>query len=494
MRRLFCFKLTIFPLVKLIGNGHFMKIILKAITVLLLLAFPIYAQSDIAGTWGGEIKMLTMQLEFQLKIVKSKNSFAGFMSIPSQKLNEYQLQVFTFKKNKIHFELPSQAGTAKFDGDLKADSIKGKILQAGIEGSFYLTKNKKTGATVQTEIKKSELLSYSEEEVAFKSGRILLAGTLTYPKSGNKFPTVILLTGNGPQNRDEDILGFKIFERIADYLSSHGFAVLRYDDRGVGGSTGNTMRSTTADFADDAKAAIDFLKKQSNIDSKKISLLGHSEGASIAALAADNNKDVACLIFMSAPGLPGGEILLEQQRLILKAGKVSDEIIGQNLELQKKINDVLLKNKDFETLRKDIETFAQKDFETLSPEIKNSIKDKNAYINSTVQSQIAMFDNPWFHYYIQYDPSLILSKINQPVLLTFGGLDLQVPVNQNKPVIEEALKRGGNNKIKSVVFPKANHLYQEAVTGSPAEYQSIKKEFVDGFLKDISDWLEQNLK
>jgi uncharacterized protein len=452
------------------------------------------AQNDVSGYWNGKIKMLTMNLDFQIKVEKTKKSFNAYMSIPSQKLNDYQLPVFTFKKNKVHFELPSQAGIANFDGELKADSIKGKILQAGIEGSFYLSKGIETKPTEQIEPKAEEPLPYLEDEVAFKSGRILLAGTLTRPKEDKKYPAVILLTGSGPQNRDEEIFGFKIFQKIADYLTRKGFAVLRYDDRGVGGSTGNTMQSTTEDFADDARAAIDFLLKQKNIDPKKIGFLGHSEGGIIAPMVAANSDKVAFMVLMSGTGVTGGEVLLEQQKLILKASGVSDSLIAQNLELQKKINNALNSGKNLNEISGDIEAFAEKDFETLSPEIKASIKDKKAYINSTVQSQIALFNNPWFSYFIKYDPAPALRKVKVPVLMTFGELDLQVPVNQNKPKMEEALRAGGNNNFKSIIFPKANHLYQEAKTGSPGEYSELQKEFVPGFLQTISDWLTKVVK
>ena len=452
------------------------------------------AQNDIAGYWSGKIKMLTMNLDFQIKVEKTKKTLNAFMSIPSQKLENYQLAVFTFKKNKLHFELPSQAGTAKFDGELIVDSIKGKILQAGIQGTFYLARSEEQKTIPKSESKINEPLPYLEDEVAFKSGRILLAGTLTIPKEEKKYPAVILLTGSGPQNRDEEIYGFKIFQKIADYLTRRGIAVLRYDDRGVGGSTGNTMQSTTEDFAGDAQAAIDFLKKQKNIDPKKIGFLGHSEGAIIAPMVAANSNDVAFMVLMSGTGVNGGEVLLEQQKLILKASGVADSLINQNLELQKEINKALNNNKDLNDIRNDIQTFAEKDYETLSPDIKASIKDKKAYINSTVQSQIMVFNNPWFKYFINYDPAPALQKVKVPVLITFGELDLQVPVNQNKPKMEEALRLGGNNNFKSIIFPKANHLYQEAKTGSPGEYNELKKEFVPGFLETIADWITQIVK
>ena len=159
----------------------------------------------------------------------------------------------------------------------------------------------------------------------------------------------------------------------------------------------------------------------------------------------------------------------------MKSSGVTDSLIEQNLDLQRKINTALINDKDLNDLRSDIQDFAEKDFETLSADIKTSIQDKKAYINSTVQSQILMFNNPWLRFYIKYDPAPTLQKVKVPVLMTFGELDLQVPVEQNKPKMEEALALGGNKNFKSIVFPKANHLYQEAKTGSPGEYNELKK-------------------
>ncbi|MEW6702884.1 MAG: alpha/beta fold hydrolase, partial [Bacteroidota bacterium] len=443
-----------------------MKLFLKLFFVLIFLFSQIYAQKDITGNWDGKIKMLSMDLNFQIKVEKSDSTFYAFLTIPSQKLKDYQLPVFSFKKNKVYFELPGQVGVAKFDGELKADSIKGGLLQAGIKGTFFLARAIEQKLGPQTEQKVEEPLTYMEEEVAFKSGQILLSGTLTLPKEEGKYPAVILLTGSGPQNRDEEILGFKIFQKIADYLTRLNIAVLRYDDRGVGGSTGNIMQSTTEDFSNDAIAAVEFLKKQKNIDHKKIGFIGHSEGGIIAPLAAANSNDIAFVILISGTGVDGGEVLLEQQKLILKAGGAADSLIEQNLNLQKKINEMLKNNKDLNEIRNDIKIFAEKDFANLNAEVKASIQDKEAYINATVQSQINLFDNPWFRFFIRYDPSSALERMKVPVLMTFGGLDLQVSVEQNKPKMEEALMRGGNKNFKSVVFPKANHLYQEAKSGS----------------------------
>ncbi len=473
-----------------------MKSIRKYILLILIFCSHVEAQSDILGFWDGNLKMLTMNLQFQLKIANTGKSLNAFMNIPSQGVKAYLLQVFTYKKSKVYFELPGQAGIAKFDGMLKGDSIKGTLLQAGIKGIFFLKRSVEQTDAVQQENKPGEPLPYSEDEVVFKSGKILFSGTLTTPKGDTnaKYPAVILLTGNGPHNRDENIYGFKIFEKIADYLTRKGIAVLRYDDRGIGGSTGNKMSSTTEDFAGDALSAIEFMKKQKNIDVDKIGLLGHGEGGIIASMSAARSKDIAFIVLMSGTGVDGGDLILEQQKLLLKSANVPDSMIAQNLELQKKINDALRNDKDLNNLKSDIRKFAEEDYNNLSANIKASIQNKEAYLNSNVQSQIAVFNNMWFKFFIKNNPYDALIEVTIPVLMTFGELDLQVPAEQNKPKMEEALTKAGNKNFKSIIFPKANHLYQEAKTGNPSEYAELSKEFVPDFLKTISDWILQITK
>lgn len=473
-----------------------MKCALKSFLVVLILSPLIHAQSDIVGFWDGKLKMLSTDLQFQLKIENPGKLLTAYMNIPTQGLKAYRLQIFTYKKSKVHFELPGQAGIAKFDGALKGDSIKGTLLQAGIKGTFILKRSIEQTATVQPEDKPTISLPYSEDEVVFKSGRILFSGTLTTPKgeADAKYPALILLTGNGPLDRNENIYGFKIFEKIADYLTRKGIAVLRYDDRGVGGSTGNKMLSTTEDFTGDALSAVEFMKKQKNIDVNKIGLLGHSEGGIVASMAAARSTDIAFIVLMSGSGVNGGDLILEQQKLLLKSANVPDSTIAHNLELQTKINDALKSDKDLNELKDDLRKFAEEDYNNLSDEVKASIQDKDAYLNSNVQSQIAVFSNPWFRFFVKNNPYDSLIEVRIPLLMTFGELDLQVPTEQNKPKIEEALTKAGNKNFKSIIFPKANHLYQQAKTGNPGEYAELQKEFVPDFLKTISDWILQVTK
>jgi len=451
------------------------------------------AQKNIIGYWDGNLKMLTLNLEFQLEVKKPGDSLSAFLSIPKQGLKDYPLSVFHCKNSKVYFEIPGPSGIAKFTGRLKADSISGTILQAGIHGTFQLGKTTKS-PVISKEPEITGPLPYVEEEAFFKDNNIMLAGTLSHPKENKKYPAVVLLCGSGPHTRDEEIFGFKIFQKIADYLTRNGIVVLRYDKRGTGGSTGNIRLATTEDFTNDAIAAVDYLKKQPCVDVKKIGLLGHSEGGIEAPMAASISNDISFIILVSAPGVNGGDIILEQQKMNLKIAGASENVINENNALQEKINNALREDKNFESVRKDLTNFEEKDFQNLSPEIRASIQDKDTYIKSKVQMQMTAFNNPWFKYFVKYDPIPALENVKVPVLMTFGELDKQVSAVQNKTKMEEALKKGGNNNFKSIVFPKANHLYQEAKTGSPTEYADLPKEFVPGFLDTISNWIKEMVK
>jgi hypothetical protein len=470
------------------------KYLLSSLFIMTFLFFTTsFAQHDIIGYWNGRLKMLTMNLEFQLEVKKTNDALTAFLSIPLQGLKDYQLSVFQFNNPKVNFEIPGPAGIAKFTGKLKADSITGTLIQAGIKGTFNLGRTLKQPEAIKEPIK-TEPLPYLEEEVMFKDRDILLSGTLTRPKEDKRYPAVVLLAGSGAHNRDEEIFGFKIFQKIADYLTRKGIAVLRFDKRGVGGSTGNSIQSTLEDYANDGIAAVEFLKKQSNIDEKKIGLLGHSEGGVEAPMAASISTDIAFIILMSGTGVNGGDIILEQQRMNLKIAGAAESVIKENNDLQEKINEAVKNDSGFQNVRKELTAFEEKDFWNLSPEIRASILDKDAFIESKVNAQMKAFNNPWFKYFVKYNPAPALENVKVPVLMTFGELDLQVSVAQNKTIMEEALKRGGNKNYKSIVFPKANHLYQTAKTGSPGEYAELPKEFVPGFLETISNWILETTK
>jgi pimeloyl-ACP methyl ester carboxylesterase len=449
-------------------------------------AFPwFFPQQSLEGHWEGAISIQGYQLEIRVDFKADREGLNGTIDIPQQGGKGLALKNVRFEDPKVHFELPAGATVAIFDGELKEDEISGSFNQGPATGTFSL----KRGAALKAAPAAEEAVPYKQEEVHFTNGNVSLAGTLTLPASGAPFPAVVLITGSGAHNRDEDILGFKIFRVIADHLTRNGIAVLRYDDRGVGGSTGNKSQATTADFAEDVLAGVQLLKARSDIDPKHIGLCGHSEGGIVAPIAASRSKDIAFIVLMSTMGVTGEKILVSQAEAIGRAEGASAEDMKKHAELQKRIFQVVRGGSGWEELRADLRRDVLAQIEKLPPEQRKTITDPDAYAAKQVDAALVMPQSPWFKYFIDLDPAPYLEKVHCPVLALFGGLDTQVPEAENKQAIVAALEKGGNHDYSVQVFPKANHLYVTAVTGSPKEYASLKKEFVPGFLDLITLWI-----
>jgi len=443
------------------------------------------AQQPLEGHWEGHISIMGTQLAIRVDFKTDQEGLKATIDIPQQGAKGLVLKNVRFEAPKVHFELPAGPGLAVFDGELKGDEISGSFTQGLASGTFSL----KRGAATKEVPPAEEPVPYKQEEVRFTNGNVILAGTLTLPPSGGPHPAVVMITGSGPQNRDEEILGFKLFRLIADHLTRNGIAVLRYDDRGVGGSTGITMQSTTQDFAGDVLAAVQLLKSRPDIDSKHIGLCGHSEGGVVAPIAASRSNDVAFIILMSGMGVTGEKILLSQGEAIARVEGASVEDLQERAEWQKRIFKVVRDGKGWEELRMDMRRDVLAQVEKLPPEQKKTIPDPKVYADAATEAQLQMPRSPWFKYFLDFDPSPYLEKVRCPVLALFGELDLQVPAEENKQAIAAALEKGGNKDYTMHVFPKANHLYIGAGTGSPKEYPMLKKEFVPGFLDFVTRWI-----
>ena len=460
--------------------------------VLFFASFKSYSQSEIDITWNGAIDVIGTKIGLSVKFVTTSGITSATMDIPEQGAKGIELNKVSFKNPKVHFELPSSNGIAVFEGLYYGDSIGGTFMQGGIAGRFSLAKGE---LKPDQNVIDLTALPYNADEVTFYNDANTFSGTLTYPKTGEKFPAVVMITGSGAQNRDEEIFGFKIFGIIADHLTKNGIAVLRYDDRGVGKSKGKTVsESTTEDFAGDVGAAVDFLKTRTEIDAGKIGLFGHSEGGIVGPLTASKRNDIAFLVLMAGTGVKGIDIIKEQSKLIMKSENAADDDIAGYVMIIDMIYETLKKEGNINELEGQLEQNVKDSYEKMSAEEKKAIKDKDAWVKETVNSTIAQFNNKWMKFFLSYDPAPALTKIKAPVLVLFGEKDLQVPPKQNQKFIEDALKNGGNNDFTVKIFPNANHLFQEAGTGSPNEYAQLPKQFVPGFLETVSDWILQKVK
>lgn len=443
----------------------------------------------IVGLWNGAIKAAGHSLGFAMTFKTKNGELVSTIDIREQNGFGIPLNNVRFDSSKVHCELSGGRGVAVFDGELSGDSVHGTFTQAGIAGTFHMVRG-----VAKEEVKlPEEPVPYKQEEVVFYNDTIKFAGTLTIPSSSGPHPAVVMITGSGPQNRDEELFGFKLFKVIADRFTRNGIAVLRYDDRGVGGSTGAESQPTSTDFAEDALAAIHFLQTRSDINPRQIGLCGHSEGGIVAPLAASQSKDVAFIICMAGTGVNGEKVILSQQEAIMRADSASDENIKKAHDESQSAFKLVSSGKDTSEIRAWLHASIEEDMKTMSEAEQRSIADKEEFLRATVEVQMKSLTSPWFKFFLTYDPLPALSKVKCPILALFGGRDLQVLADLNRNAMESALNKSGNKDYTFKVFPQANHLFLTANTGSTKEYTTLKKEFVPGFLDTMTSWVQKRV-
>jgi pimeloyl-ACP methyl ester carboxylesterase len=452
--------------------------------------------AELFGIWEGKLKAgAGIELRMFLKVEKlsSGGTTAAFVSA-DQTPTPLPIDKLTLIGTKV--VAASKAIRSEFQGTLNAGKteIAGEWKQGGASLPLTLKKTDKVTEPKRPQTPKPPF-SYRSEDVTYpdKEAKFTLAGTLTLPKGMGPFPVVIMITGSGSQDRDETLLGHKPFLVIADSLTKRGIAVLRVDDRGVGGSTGDPLEATTMDFAGDVRAGIAYLKTRKEIDPKRIGLVGHSEGGIIAPMVAAGSDDVAFIVLLAGTGMDGAEILKAQTRLIFKAGGGSDASVAMQLKVLDAILGLVVGPKDGKKDPKDAKADAAK-LEALAraaialiPESER--KAMGDLSTRSIEQQIARVNSPWFRFFLTFDPKTVLAKVRCPVLAINGSKDLQVPCKDNLAAIESALRSGGNKSVTIKEFPGLNHLFQPCNTGAPSEYNSIEQTIDPAVLTVLGDWI-----
>jgi len=327
-------------------------------------------------------------------------------------------------------------------------------------------------------------ISYDVEEVKYSNvtANVTLAGTLTLPRSENPSPAVLLIAGSGRIDRDETVFGHKPFLVLADHLTKQGFAVLRFDKRGVEQSTGNYDVATTEDFAADAMAGVEYLKTRKEIDAERIGLIGHSEGGLIAPMVAVKSNDVVFIVLMASPSVTGEAILYEQETIISRALGVTEEQLSHQLDFQQQILSVIKKESDIEKSEELLR-------EIVAKELVNLPKEDQQPSAEAIKDQMKRCNSRWFRFYLTYDPIISLKHLKIPVLVINGELDSQVSPKQNLPVISKILEEAGNRNYRIIEFPKLNHFFQTCETGSILEYGKIEETIAPRVLDTLSSWM-----
>jgi pimeloyl-ACP methyl ester carboxylesterase len=304
---------------------------------------------------------------------------------------------------------------------------------------------------------------------------------------------VLLITGSGPQDRDETIFGHKPFLVLADYLTRRGIAVLRVDDRGVGGSSGSTSKSTTADFADDVLAGVAFLKGRPEVNAAEIGLIGHSEGGVIAPLVASRSRDIAFIVLLAGTGLPGDQILSLQAAAILKLAGADAELLARQRALQERIFTLVRQEKDNAAAEKKIRAVLEEALARMKKEDKTgALQSLSGLSSADAQVQAAL--SPWFRHFLDYDPRPALRKVTCPVLALNGDKDVQVPAKVNLKAIADALKEAGNKDVTTQELPNLNHLFQTCKTGAVTEYAALEETIAPAALEMIAQWIAERTR
>ena len=403
----------------------------------------------------------------------------------------------TLQDRTVRFEAKN-LGLA-FDGTIneKGDEINGQMKIGNNSSPFVFKRIAELPKVAPTPVPKrpqtpSKPYPYIEEEVSYinKIDGNKLAGTLTLPSAKGKFPAVLLITGSGAQDRNETILGHQPFLVLADYLTRRGIAVLRVDDRGIGGSELGNRNVTSRNYAGDVLTGVEYLKTRQEINPKKIGLIGHSEGGMIAPMVAADSKDVAFIIMLAGLGQTGEEIIYKQDELSVKSNVSDPVVVAQIMPAIKNLLAILKSDADNQLAVKQI----NEAFTTQLNEIpENNKADFNSFTNS-IKTGLPSLMSPWFRYFLAFNPRPILQKVKVPVLALNGENDTQVPAKENLEGINEALKSTGNKDFTVKSFPKLNHLFQTSQTGLVEEYGTIEETTAPIVLETISNWILKHTK
>jgi pimeloyl-ACP methyl ester carboxylesterase len=464
------------------------KFIFLITAFFMLQGASVYAQtdrSDISGSWLGTLQVgaVELRLVFNLTLEES-GEYSATMDSPDQGASGIPAGEITFINDSLRIEVPSTmgfySGVLMDNGEIIGEwSQMGQVLKLDLkrqEQSFELNRPQEPVPP----------FPYEEVEVLFQNIKadISLAGTITHPVGKGKYPAVVLVSGSGPQNRDEELMGHKPFSVLADYLTRNGIIVLRYDDRGVAGSGGTMIGSTSEDFMEDARSAIEYLKTLDYVDGKKIGVIGHSEGGLITFMLAAEYNDISFIVSMAGPGYNGRITLEDQTEYISRISGVPESTIESNKEPQSMINQLIEKISDPEEGVRIVRDSVSAYYSAMG--YGQEIIDQ---ILTNMSTLVNVPGYNWLRYFYMLDPQELFPSISCHVLAINGSRDCQVLAAKNIKAIAEGLKKSGNNNVNTKIFADLNHLFQHCETGLPAEYGQIEETINPEVLDYIGSWI-----
>lgn len=432
---------------------------------------------DITGLWKGTLSLPNGSLSIIFHLAHSGNEYISTLDSPDQGVRGIKTQKTQLKDSTLTIAIPDI--NASYKGFFRKD---GKIYGTFTQGlNFKLDLEKTTTSLLKKTQEPTPPFPYKTEEVYIKSPENdpILAGTLSIPQIGKNFTAVVMITGSGPQTRDEEMPGgHKPFLVIADYLTRHGIAVLRCDDRGIGKSTGSFAKATNEDFTEDALAAFNYLKIRKEIDPDKIGFIGHSCGGTIAFMAAARQNDVAFIISLAGAALKGDSLMLKQAEAICKSEGMTDSMWQTVKPLIRKRYAILTQDKNAEQIKKE-----------LRADVMTQEENKTPTVTSKVENSIATMTSPWYLHFMRYDPTSDLQKVKCPVLALNGDRDIQVDADMNLMAIKQQITSNKNKLVTIKKYSGLNHLFQTCKLGTLSEYGDLNETVNPTVLRDINEWI-----
>ncbi|EOZ98614.1 hypothetical protein A33Q_1268 [Indibacter alkaliphilus LW1] len=467
-----------------------MRKIILFLFVSMMFCFPMAYGQSLEGSWEGVLDVMGSKLPLVFKFEKADQNWSGFMDSPSQGAKDIPLSKVLFEDNMLIFE--HSAANIIYEGIMVGEQVSGNFKQAGM--SFPLDLKRKNSTAESNDMGFSrpqtpkEPFDYESKNVSFSNEEvgINLSGTLTIPHGDGPFPALILVSGSGPQDRNSSIFDHEPFWVLADFFSSNGVLVLRYDERGVGESEGDFSAATSEDFKNDAQHAISFLRTLDIVDPDKIGMLGHSEGGMIAWMMAAEAQEspLDFVISLAGPVIAIPELMAKQTEDISRSTGNPKELVERQVSLNTRFYQLIKRSEDEKEVKAQIPDLVDEIVNSyeLSEEIK---KQQRAAMIATFENSI----NPWFMFFMKYEAESDIKNIEIPVFAAFGGKDLQVNAAQNGNRLLELFK-DRENLLELKVYDDLNHLFQKAETGAVSEYQQIEESFNQQVMDDILNFIK----
>lgn len=475
-------------------------------TTVLLFNYMFSFCQNITGNWQGNIEVNGQQIPIVFHFYKdSSGKTEGKWDSPTQNAKNLPCSDILIKNDSVMIGLKIISGfyEGKF---ISADSIAGMWHQGKGQLALNITKISNDGAFEQPKRPQTPKppFNYDVKDVIYSNTDNTMHYGATFTKPflspkesaiNKKYTAVLLITGSGKQDRDENIFDHKPFAVIADYLTKRGIAVLRVDDRGMGQTTGDFDTSSSEDFAKDVEAGIKYLQSRKDVNSKHIGLIGHSEGGMIAPMVAARDKDVAFVVMLAGTGVPGATINDYQNVLPMENAGMNEVIIQKFIALHHALTDAATFFVNTDDYKNEVSKIYYDWKKKQSPETLDAlIKGTDEQVVSSLQTKYGSFHSKWWKFFLIHDPAKYLEKLSVPVLALNGEKDIQVDPKINLPAIEAALKKSTSKKYKTVELPGLNHLFQHCKKCTLEEYGELEETFASGALKIMGDWIEEVVK